>query len=1055
MCFSDGYSQDFIDGINMFNRGRYDSLTFVYAPEFIRTHPHEEGLARYFVAESYYNKALSDTDLETIRRNLELSWNEFRNARGSSDLSGKYPEYYGVTAYKMGWCSYRLAELNVEPIKMLQRANSEFRQVPGTAPDSVKVRSYYMAAETKIREILERYYELANEEFQSQEMVGIETLFDDAERMLNKVIHFPTSPGAPHNLMELKAVSKIRKESLSYYLGRYYATMPTSAFENVTDSEKIANPRTTALSYFRGLQYDSLFVTDPTVREKFKIAVHYLKLMKHLNQYILTKSSLSKHEFLREWENVDHSSFVSERAFRMANLYQSHPITGASDSTEFAMNYYQASADIPESYYWLAYLQMVYYDRENSRKNYQNYIDSITEVSAQSDRILFLLDDARYQKFLLDFEFHYLEDKRKQLKELATELQTFSPTSQIIKTKKAQLSLLVDCSLTSDTSLLLKRDLSGSEEEKLDQVVKTVKFILPRAALNIGIPRQKYLALLDRLLAITKRKRPDETYFFRGIVKTLEADLQASPIDKMKKFREAANVLKNVTTDYPSKSEAEYIRASCLFFADEFDEAEVVFRRLINENRYLRALFYLAEIYRITNRGTEAKKCYKVIIDKLQGSNDDYADFWLDNAKAGLESLENPGKLERIEGIDIEHVDFQAFEQDERVSFEKLANEKFLSRLQVREIVNWFMIYGLPQKEIYPSQHKLSGSVFVLENIFDNVSPLINERKGVVTATLNLTVHLPNISNSDLHVSLGHEVLNGKDGQYRQSQIPLNSNYELKIENPDCYEFKETLSFTRPGKNDKTVILNKRLGFSAEKEAENLLHARDYPFAPRWDANFVLGKIPEQAENSELLEDFASRYQLRDCAFDPVGNRVVAINAKESRIWVYSADSSGRRTGQLEPNLSGELKSPEGIAVDSNGHVFITDWGNHQVVELTNDGQFLNKFGSFGTNTTSTVGEPVKFTFPTRIVVWEDTEGVQINDNTFYREKYLLVADRNGIHLCKVNGGYLDTLIAPSNDFSEGWFYAFDLQGYGQAAKLYLVNRSGEHKGHIFEFSAK
>ncbi len=44
----------------------------------------------------------------------------------------------------------------------------------------------------------------------------------------------------------------------------------------------------------------------------------------------------------------------------------------------------------------------------------------------------------------------------------------------------------------------------------------------------------------------------------------------------------------------------------------------------------------------------------------------------------------------------------------------------------------------------------------------------------------------------------------------------------------------------------------------------------------------------------------------------------------------------------------GQLGEPEGIAVDSQGHVWVADWANHRVEEFNEQGEYLSQFGVAG-----------------------------------------------------------------------------------------------------------
>ena len=50
-------------------------------------------------------------------------------------------------------------------------------------------------------------------------------------------------------------------------------------------------------------------------------------------------------------------------------------------------------------------------------------------------------------------------------------------------------------------------------------------------------------------------------------------------------------------------------------------------------------------------------------------------------------------------------------------------------------------------------------------------------------------------------------------------------------------------------------------------------------------------------------------------------------------------------TGPLSVG-DGQFMHPNGVSVDSNGNVFVVDSRNHRVQKFTNDGLFINKWGS-------------------------------------------------------------------------------------------------------------
>lgn len=95
------------------------------------------------------------------------------------------------------------------------------------------------------------------------------------------------------------------------------------------------------------------------------------------------------------------------------------------------------------------------------------------------------------------------------------------------------------------------------------------------------------------------------------------------------------------------------------------------------------------------------------------------------------------------------------------------------------------------------------------------------------------------------------------------------------------------------------------------------------------------------------------------------------VSNGESKLETCTTASSCKEG--LEGNGEGEFKGPKGIATDASGNVYVTDFGNNRVEELSASGSFLGQFGSSGAGNG-------QFSGPVTLAVDPNTGNVLVTD---------------------------------------------------------------------------
>jgi tripartite motif-containing protein 71 len=107
-------------------------------------------------------------------------------------------------------------------------------------------------------------------------------------------------------------------------------------------------------------------------------------------------------------------------------------------------------------------------------------------------------------------------------------------------------------------------------------------------------------------------------------------------------------------------------------------------------------------------------------------------------------------------------------------------------------------------------------------------------------------------------------------------------------------------------------------------------------------------------------------------AVDAATGNIIVADRDSHRVQVLHADGSFVRSFGSRGGGQGQLSSPEGVAVDEEGHV-VADTRNHRVQVWRADGSFLCTFGSEGFG-------PAQFKSPRGVAIDAATGHIIVTD---------------------------------------------------------------------------
>ena len=1031
-------------GLTLFNQGAYAEA--VDTLEAWRgKYASDQGIAAYFIGESHYNLALAQTNRAEARRLFHAAYAAFTQAQNSADLAS---ERVNTVQYKAAWCLYRLADLNDRPMQQWHDASRRFSALCNGATDSLSVQAGLLASESRFR--LARTHRFALIEAQQPSVMK-----DAAQQAVNHLRQAEVELrklGDIHQLPQrFQATVLWQEKMIVFERARLYQSMPEAVFQGITDSEKGRSAFSTAIDQLIRLQgeedADALALAGSSLwRDQFAILNAYAQLQ----HFLLTGQDVQERVI-----NVTLDGLVAEtqpgvklllRGFRDYNRPIDQPEfirLANSQQSPFAAS----GAQLTEAWYWLGWTQFIL-NKNESQATFSRFIANAQSLKADW-RTGYLLEDAEYRRFLIQFD--EIIGQKAAMRQLADALERFSPSQGAVIRQTQLLKQLIRVFLEDRNKIedIWMNALQGSAAEKIDQALNLVKRLLIRATRVTGRQRQPYLDYLDALLTLTEGHQPEQSRFYRGLTQFLRAEIQPSTKGKREGYQAAATALEQVKGAY--RHEAHYIQARSYFAAAKhardageervlYEKARPLLEELIRVQKSLRSLYYLGEIYRLGENHLAARACYEQV--EMHAENQPGGQFWSENAKAAILMCQDVGQREVLSSLHIEDVVFpeNLLEiEGEVISLERFADKEFVRRQFWQETIDLFMRYGWEPKRVFPSRNmpQIPGSAFRL----CDVTYPVQEKLGVIASGLNLKILGEHLSALPQVFLDERELLPDAEGQFKYAPIRLNQDSEIRIVSPGTFPYICQHRFNRPGMENMTVALAERVSFKSVSALDHVPARID--LSGRFDGNdlFQTGNQP-LSDGTQLIQHFKSDIYFRDVVFSPLHQRYLVLRSRAPFVSVYRNDANVTHEGKLTLYGGGELESPEGIDVDRDGNLYITDWKTHHIVIFNKNGRFVRKFGQPGRNQKQERGQAVLLHYPKRIGIVEDIQGLANGESHIYRPIYMLVSDINGIHLVDGFGQYWETLL-PQGSLGVN-LYDLKVEGYGKDTQLFVFDRFGQ-----------
>lgn len=995
------YSQEFYRSgiLHQFKPGQYESVRDSMEAWLSSTTKDQE-VVHYFLGECHYNLGL-----EAKERNLAIL--HFQRAIQHFDeslqLLPAHSELYNDAMYKKGWAYFRLGELQDEPLEFLENAKEAFENVCATERDSLCRQAEYMVGETLLRwAMYERLYRHASGITESS-FKAIQAL----QEAKNRFQQVQTSAGASSLL---RTVASICTEDVRFEQGLLNRQIDLDLFtepENISVlgarpailySHQIAN-------FFRGYFSNT---------ESWK-QVSATPEVGHFANDVTLLSALIKIRFILDEFSARESQTFMNRMNGV--LTEIQPILNQKFEALYLMGCLQYALRFSES-----------------QESFNQFLTR-TEFLRGDIRWKVLRENTKYHIFLIQFE-QALGGRGISLTQLQTQLQDFNPETQLVREKRDLLLRLVQVMLNPARAW---ETAAGSPETRLNEMFYLIRNLLIRANQCVGQERRRILNAIQVLLNFTRHRRLAETQFYLGLYHYLDAEIQVLQREKKAGYRRAAEATHQVTGEF--EWEAKYVQGRSFLSAEDYANAQQIFIQLINEARSLRAVYFLGEVFRMTQNYEAARACYQTVMNKTsRRKGKEGEEIWYNNAQVAFRIIQHAqgGTRDALRGIRIQDTEFpEQWIQRGIPDMDQWVDPAYSRFHYLQTEWDFFVKFGIFKRTSYPSVYAPNYSRFKINDL-GTLTGGIREKLETVTSILTLSVVLPEGGSravstilNDLPIDLAPEGTFSKE-------FAIGDTVHLQIKGEGYYPVVKRLILDRPGRFVVKIAMTPRLSFQkVEVLPPSLLH-----FPGRLDNNAIFFETANMPiSDTYLFKTFLSDLNYRDFVYSSFHQGILVVCIDPTRVLRFSSESNFAQ--QEEIPIPDSLKTkinPEGIAVDPQGTIYLTDWSGHRILVFGPEGQFLRTLGSFGENSSSNIGKSVSLMYPARItVVQEENQVSEEPGEIMYKPIQLFVSDWNGVHFMDEQGVYLGTPVFSSSE--KGALTSLAARGTGTKLFVFVYNR--------------